>query len=156
MSVDLSDLIAPELVFTGAVAPNKRGLLQQVASVAGAALGLDPAMLATALVEREKLGSTGFGEGVAIPHARIPGLDRIACVVARAAKPVDYGAIDGAPVDIVFALFSPSGAGAAHLKALARVSRLLRDTGLVAKLRGAGSPDAIWALITADEARDAA
>ena len=156
MSIDLSDLIAPELVLTGVVAANTRALLTQVAATAGAALSLEPAALADALIAREKLGSTGFGGGAAIPHARVAGLARIACVVVRTAKPVDYGAIDGAPVDIVFALFSPPEAGAAHLKALARVSRLLRDRALVDKLRGAGSRDAIWALLTADEARDAA
>ena len=156
MSIDLSDLIAPELVLTGVAAANKRALLQQVAAAAATMLGINPGALGAALVAREKLGSTGFGAGVAIPHARVPGLARITGVVARTAKPVEFDAIDGAPVDIVFALFSPPDAGAEHLKALARVSHKLRDHGFLAKLRGAGSRDAIWALLNADEARDAA
>lgn len=156
MSTDLSDLIAPELVLTGVAAANKRALLQQVAAAAAATLGVNALQLGDALIAREKLGSTGFGAGVAIPHARVAGLDRITGVVARTAKPIDYDAVDGAPVDIVFALFSPPDAGAEHLKALSRVSHTLRDQGLLAKLRGAGSRDAIWALLNADEARDAA
>lgn len=156
MAIDLSDLIAPELVLTGVVAANKRALFAQVAAVAAPVVGQEAGVLAEALGQREKLGSTGFGGGVAIPHARVPGLARITAVVARTAKPVDYAALDGMPVDVVFALFSPPDAGAAHLKALARVSRQLRDRAFVAKLRGAGSRDAIWALLTADEARDAA
>jgi PTS system nitrogen regulatory IIA component len=155
MHIDLSDLIAPELVLKGVLAANKRGLLQQIGAAAGPVLGFDPAILTEALAAREKLGSTGFGGGVAIPHARIPGLGRIAAMVVRTAKPVEFDALDGAPVDILFILFSPPDAGAAHLKALARVSGQLRDQAFVAKLRGAGSPDAIWALLTADEALDA-
>ena len=113
-------------------------------------------MVADALAAREKLGSTAFGGGVAIPHARLAGLDRIVAGAIRLAQPVDFSAVDDVPVDLMLVLFSPPNAGADHLKALARVARLLRDRGLIAKLRGAGSRDAIWALLTSDETRDAA
>jgi PTS system nitrogen regulatory IIA component len=108
------------------------------------------------LGEREKLGSTGFGGGIAIPHGRLDGLKRVCGVFARLSKPVDFAAVDELPVDLVFMLLSPTGAGAEHLKALACVSRKLRDRGFAAKLRGAGSNDAVYALLTGVEARDAA
>ena len=92
---------------------------------------------------------------MAIPHARIAGVPRIAVLVARLAKPIDFAAVDDAPVDIVVAMLSPLDAGAEHLKALARVSRRFRDRAFVDKLRGAGSRDAFYALLTADEAREA-
>ena len=137
-------------------ASTKRGLFGMLAQVAGPRLGVDPAVIAAALSEREKLGSTGLGGGVAIPHGRLAGLTRIYAMVARLPEPINYKAIDGAPVDLVFLLLSPPEAGAEHLKALARVARRFRDRRFVEKLRGAGSPDAIYALMTADEARDAA
>ena len=111
--------------------------------------------VADGLAAREKLGSTGFGGGVAIPHARLPGLARVRGLFLRLAQPIEYKALDDAPVDLVFALLSPPDAGADHLKALAQVSRRLRDIGFVAKLRGAGSTDALYALFAADEARGA-
>lgn len=159
MPVDLSDLLLPELVVTGVPATTRKGLLHHVGVLAGAALSLEPRLIGDALAAREKQGSTGFGGGVAIPHARLPVLDRIVAIVARLAQPIDFGAVDDARVDLVIALLSPERAGAEHLKALARVARTLRDRTLVAKLRGAGSRDAMWALLTADEgsgARDAA
>lgn len=156
MTSDLSDLLSPDLVLVDVAASSKKALFQQLAAVAGPALSLDPATLAAALAERERLGSTGFGGGVAIPHARIPGVERIALMVMRLARPIDFAAVDDEPVDIVVAMFSPPDAGAEHLKALARVSRRFRDAAFVDKLRGAGSRDAFYALLTADEARDAA
>jgi PTS system nitrogen regulatory IIA component len=108
------------------------------------------------LVERERLGSTGFGGGVAIPHGKIDGLDRVIGVFARLSAPVDFQAIDDLPVDLVFLLLSPPDSGVEHLKALARVSRRLRDKAFVAKLRGAGSTDALYALFAQSDARDAA
>ena len=155
MSIDLSDLLTPELVLTGVAAANKKALLHKIAGVAAPELGIDIKRLTSGLAARERLGSTGFGGGVAVPHARIEGLSRITAVVARLAKAIDFGAVDDAPVDIVMALFSPA-AGADHLKALARVSHRLRDPDFVAKLRGAGSRDALYALLIADEVRDAA
>ena len=156
MATDLSDLLVPELIVVGMAAPSKKALLTQLGTLVAPALGVDARIVAEALTSREKDGSTGFGNGVAIPHARLAGLPRIALAVARLAQPIDYGAVDDAPVDVVVAMFSPPQAGGEHLKALARVARRLRDRALVAKLRGAGSTDAIYALLTDHGVRDAA
>jgi PTS system nitrogen regulatory IIA component len=156
MMTDLSDLLLPETVLERLAAANKKSLFQQLAAAAAVAYDLDSSVVAEGLVKREKLGSTGFGSGVATPHARIAGLNHVVGVFARLAQPIDFQAVDDLPVDIVFMLLSPVEAGALHLKALARVSRRLRERGFVDKLRGAGSRDAIYALLTADEARDAA
>ncbi len=159
MAGDLSDLLFPDLVVVGMAASNKKALFQQIGALVAPVLGADAGVIADALAERERLGSTGFGGGVAIPHARIAGLPRIVVLVARLAQPIEFQAVDDLAVDVVVSLLSPADAGADHLKALARVSRKFRDRELVAKLRGAGSRDAIWALLTADEhgtTRDAA
>ncbi|OWK29140.1 PTS sugar transporter subunit IIA [Sphingomonas mucosissima] len=159
MPSDLSDLLHPDLIAVGVSASNKKMLFQQLGALAVATLALDAGKVAGALADREKLGSTGFGGGVALPHARIEGLPRIVIMIARLAQPVEFQAVDDMPVDLVVAILSPVGAGADHLKALARVSNRLRDRGFVAKLRGAGSRDAIYALLTSDDtgnARDAA
>jgi PTS system nitrogen regulatory IIA component len=107
-------------------------------------------------MEREQLGSTGFGQGVAIPHGKIEGLGRIYCLFARLAEPVGYKAIDGRPVDLVFLLLSPPDAGAEHLKALAAISRLTRHAPTLDKMRGARSRDALAAVLMAADERDAA
>jgi PTS system nitrogen regulatory IIA component len=153
---DLSDLLLPETVLERLPVANKKALFQQLATVAAAAYGLDAATIVEVLNAREKLGSTGFGAGVAVPHAKLPGLNHVVGVFAKLAQPIDFQAVDDLSVDIVFLLLSPVDAGATHLRALARVSRRLRERGFVEKLRGAGSPDALYALLTADEARDAA
>lgn len=153
---DMSDLIRPEAVAEGVAAASKKAVLQQIGALAAAAYGVDAKQAADALAAREKLGSTAFGGGTAIPHARIAGIDSPVGVFVRLAQPIDFDAVDGLPVDLVFALFSPIDAGAGHLKALARVSRLLRDTELVEKFHGAGSRDALYVLMMRDEARDAA
>ncbi|MFW2850988.1 PTS sugar transporter subunit IIA [Sphingomonas sp. TX0543] len=155
MTSDLSDLLSHDFILVDVAASGKKALFQHIAAVTGKALALDPVTISAALAEREKLGSTGFGGGVAIPHARIPGIPRIALLVARLAKPIDFAAVDDVPVDIVVAMLSPPNAGAEHLKALARVSRKFRNRAFVDKLRGAGSRDAFYALLTADEAREA-
>ncbi|WP_298671054.1 PTS sugar transporter subunit IIA [uncultured Sphingomonas sp.] len=155
MTSDLSDLLSHDLILVDVVASSKKALFQHIAAVMGEALSLDPAALAAALSERERLGSTGFGGGVAIPHARVSHVPRIAVLIARLAKPIDFAAVDDVPVDIVVAMVSPFDAGAEHLKALARVSRRFRDRAFVEKLRGAGSLDAFYALLAADEAREA-
>lgn len=154
--IDLSDLLAPDAVVAGLTIGNKKALFQQLGTVASRAYGLDGREVADRLTERERLGSTGFGGGVAIPHGKLDGLRTVVGMFARLEKPVDFAAIDELPVDLVFVLLSPTGAGADHLKALARVSRRLRDRGFTAKLRGAGSTDALYALLTGVEARDAA
>lgn len=153
---DLSDLLAPGAILASLTVPNKKALFQQVSALAGRGHGVDPKLVVERLAERERLGSTGFGGGVAIPHGRIEGLDRVVGLFARLAAPIDFNAIDDMPVDLVFALLSPPGSGVEHLKALARVSRRMRDRAFVAKLRGAASEDALFALFASGESRNAA
>ena len=153
---ELSDLLAPEAVVAALAVPNKKALFQQLAAIAAKMVEIDPRVVVERLGDRERLGSTGFGGGVAIPHGKIDGLPRVVGVFARLAQPIDFNAIDDMPVDLVFLLLSPPDAGVEHLKALARVSRRLRDRAFVAKLRGAGSEDALYALFATAETRDAA
>lgn len=126
---------------------NKRALFHGLGQIAGPRLQLDQAELVSALVERERLGPTGFGNGVAIPHGKIAGLKRIYGLVVHLAEPINYKAIDGAPVDLVFLLLSPHDAGADHLKALAAISRVVRHAPTLEKLRGARSRDALTAVL---------
>lgn len=153
---DLSDLIAPEAVLVDLSAGNKKTLFQMLGTAAGDVLGLDPRDVTERLVAREKLGSTGFGGGIAIPHARMEGQPRVRGMFVRLSQAVDFHAVDGLPVDLVTLLVSPVDAGGEHLKALARISRRLRDAGFANKLRGAGSRDAIYAMLSEGGARDAA
>lgn len=127
---------------------SKRQALQVVADAVARNLKLDSGEVLQALLEREKLGSTGVGLGVAVPHAALKGLDRMYGVFVRLETPVDYEAIDDMPVDLVFALLAPEDAGTEHLRALAKVSRLLRQKDLREQLRAIDNPDAIYALLT--------
>lgn len=145
----LGGLISPDAVDARLAVAGKKALFTHFASVAERAHGVDAAMVMERLTERERLGSTGFGKGVAIPHGKIDGLDRIVTMFAKLDPPIDFDAIDDMPVDLVFCLLSPPDAGAAHLKALAQVSRCLRDQDLVAKLRGAGADESVLALLDA-------
>jgi PTS system nitrogen regulatory IIA component len=154
--MQLSEFLDFEAIRVDLAAGNKRQLLNQLAQVAAGRLSIDPSDIADAIADRERLGSTGFGGGVAIPHGKLAGLDRVYALVARLAAPIDYKAIDGAPVDLVFMLLSPPDAGAEHLKALASVSRLIRNAGIVEKLRGARTRDAMAAVLLGAEERDAA
>ena len=154
--MQLSDFLDFEAVRIDLSAGNKRQLLNQLAQIAAARLSLDPSAIADSVAERERLGSTGFGGGVAIPHGKLEKLDRVYALVARLAAPIDYKAVDGQPVDLAFLLLSPPDAGAEHLKALAAVSRLVRHGGIVEKLRGARSRDAMAAVLMGAEERDAA
>jgi nitrogen PTS system EIIA component len=152
---DLSDILRPDAVLTGLAFASKKAGMQQLGGLLGPAAGVEPRLVAERLLERERLGSTGFGNGVAIPHGRLAGINGITGAFVRLSAPVEWQAVDELPVDLVFALLSPEDAGADHLKALARVSRRLRDQRFLAKLRGAGSPDALYALFSTDEARAA-
>ena len=154
--MQLSEFLDFEAVRVELSAGNKRQLLNQLAQIAAARLSLDPSAIADSIAERERLGSTGFGGGVAIPHGKLDKLDRVYALVTRLAAPIDYKAVDGQPVDLVFLLLSPPDAGAEHLKALAAVSRLVRHGGIVEKLRGARSRDALAAVLIGAEERDAA
>ena len=154
--MQLLDFLDFEAIKPALPAGNKRVLLQQLAQLAGQRLDIDPAAVLASVSERERLGSTGFGGGVAIPHGKLDGLDRVYALVARLATPIDYKAIDGGKVDLVFLLLSPPDAGAEHLKALAAVSRLVRHAATIEKLRGARSRDALAAVLIGVEERDAA
>ena len=153
---DLSEILTVEAVESGLSAANKKALFQQLAAAASRLTGVPAKEIVSALNEREKLGSTGFGGGTAIPHGKLAGLDRVFGYFACLSAPVEYQAVDGLPVDMVFLLLSPTDAGADHLKALASVSRAFRDRQVLAKLRGARSKDALFALLAAEEARNAA
>ena len=153
---DLSDILNDRAIDADLVAANKKALFQQLAGAASKQTGLPAKLIAAGLNAREKIGSTGFGGGTAIPHSKIEGLDRVYGYFARLEDSVDFQSVDNMPVDLVFLLLSPPDAGAEHLKALARVSRIFRDAQTVAKLRGARSRDAIYALLAGGEARDAA
>ena len=154
--MQLADFIDFEAIKTALPGGSKRALLQQLANLAGQRCGVEPAAIVAALSEREKLGSTGFGQGVAIPHGKIDGLGRIYGLFARLAEPVDYKAIDGRKVDLVFLLLSPPDAGAEHLRALAAVSRVIREGSTLEKMRGARSRDALAAVLLGADERDAA
>lgn len=154
--MQLSDFLDFDAIKTSLSGGNKRSLLQQLANLAGQRLGVESTGILASITERERLGSTGFGQGVAIPHGKIDGLTQIYCLFVRLAEPVDYKAIDGRPVDLVFLLLSPPDAGAEHLKALAAISRITRHLPTLEKMRGARSRDALAAVLMGADERDAA
>jgi PTS system nitrogen regulatory IIA component len=146
--LEIADLLAgPDAVLACVKASGKKALLAELAAKAAAFYKLDERRLFDRLLERERLGSTGIGGGIAIPHGRMAGLEKPVGLFARLGHPVDFDSIDERPVDTVFLLLAPEGAGADHLKALARVSRLLRDRSLVEKLRATENADALYALL---------
>ena len=146
--MNVSEFLSPQAVFCDVSAPNKKKLLAELATMASSVCGLDAGLIFEALWEREKLGSTGVGQGVAIPHGRMEKLDRIIGVFVQLAVPVPFDSVDDAPVDLVFLLLTPQAAGADHLKALARVSRLLRSHVICEKLRASKDSAALFALLT--------
>jgi PTS system nitrogen regulatory IIA component len=146
--VEIADLLpGPDAVLACVKASGKKALLAELAAKAAQLYKLDERRLFDRLLERERLGSTGIGGGIAIPHGRMAGLPKPVGVFARLGHPVDFDSIDERPVDSVFLLLAPEGAGADHLKALARVSRLLRDRSLVDKLRATDKAEALYALL---------
>ncbi len=153
--MDVGDLLAPQGVVLRGGASSKRQALHAVAEVAAHALGVDEGRVLEALLEREALGSTGLGAGVAVPHARLKDIDRVTAVFLRLDTPVAYEAVDDRPVDLLFALFAPPKDGAEHLRALAAVSRALRSPDLRDQLRRAPTADAIRALFVNNEAQAA-
>ena len=154
--MQLGDFLDFDAITSRLSGGNKKSLLQQLANLAALQLGTSPAEILATVTEREALGSTGFGQGVAIPHGKIDGLTRIYCLFARLSEPIEYKAIDGKPVDLVFLLLSPPDAGAEHLKALASISRVTRDIPTLERLRGARSRDALAAVLMGADERDAA
>jgi PTS system nitrogen regulatory IIA component len=150
------DAIHPDAILPHLRAGNKKQILQELSRKAAEVTGKSEAAIFETLMERERLGSTGIGQGIAIPHGKMEGLDRVYAVFARLEKPVAFEAIDDQPVDLVFLLLAPVDAGADHLKALAKVSRLLRNGGVCDKIRGSSTADAIYALIHDSSERPAA
>ena len=146
--IEMHEMLSRERVVCGLKTKSKRQTLQELAQLAAADAGLDATRLFDALMERERLGTTGVGSGIAIPHAKLGELDRVVGVFARLDRPVDFDSLDDEPVDLVFLLLAPDGSGADHLKALARVARMLRDPGLCDRLRGLKDSDAIFRLLT--------
>ncbi|MBP2291840.1 MULTISPECIES: PTS IIA-like nitrogen regulatory protein PtsN [Azospirillum] len=149
------DLITPHAILPSLKAGSKKQALQDMARKAAELTGQHERAIFDVLLERERLGTTGVGHGIAIPHGKLSNLDRVHGVFARLERPIDFDAIDEQPVDLIFLLLAPDHAGADHLKALARVSRLLRDQSMCEKLRGSDSADAIYALLTQHEASHA-
>jgi PTS system nitrogen regulatory IIA component len=154
--IDLSDLIRPDAVLPSLKAGSKKQVLQALAEKAAVITGRDERTILDLLVQRERLGSTGVGGGVAIPHARLPGIDHIVGMFAHLARPVDFESLDEQPVDLVFLMLAPENAGADHLKALARIARILRDHAVVARLRGSADRTALYAVLTEGAKPDAA
>jgi nitrogen PTS system EIIA component len=143
----LTDLLTPKAVVTSLKATSKKQLLLELSERAAEISGLQAREIFDALLQRERLGSTGIGEGVAIPHGKLGKLKNIFGIFARLERPVDFDALDNAPVDLVFALITPETAGADHLKALACAARMLRDPAMVATIRATRDPGALYSLI---------
>jgi PTS system nitrogen regulatory IIA component len=144
----LDDIIDSQSVLANLKAQNKKQLLQELSQALARRIAVDYRIIFETLLTREKLGSTGIGQGIAIPHGKLASLSRVYGLFARLASPIEFEAVDGQPVDLVFVLLAPEHAGADHLKALARISRLLRDPAVVAKLRGTDTPEGLFAVLT--------
>ena len=153
--MNISDVLAPDAVIAALRVNGKKQLLQELAARAAQQTGIPERKIFESLTERERLGSTGVGQGIAIPHSRLADVKTIIGVFARLENPIDYDAVDKQPVDLVFMLLAPEGAGADHLKALARVSRLLRNQQACEKLRAATKPEALYAILTEPSASGA-
>jgi nitrogen PTS system EIIA component len=152
----LSDLLAPDAVLATLKVNSKKQAIQELAEKAAALAGLPEREIFETLLQRERLGSTGVGNGIAIPHGKLPKIDRLFGLFARLERPIDFDALDSEPVDLVFLLLAPEAAGADHLKALARVARVLRDPQTAAKLRATRDGAALHALLTQPAASNAA
>lgn len=154
--MQLVDIISQDSVIANAKSNSKKQLLQDVAEVASSETGVAPRVIFDLLLQRERLGSTGIGNGVAIPHGKLPGLNQITGVFARLSKPVPFDAMDDEPVDLVFAILAPEGSGADHLKALSRIARIMRNQDTLAALRQTTDRDAIYSLLGNEETANAA
>ncbi len=150
--MNLAEIIDARAVLPHLKAQNKKQLLQELAQAMGSIVAVDHRIIFETLLTREKLGSTGLGQGIAIPHGRLPNIKRVYGLFARLATPVAYDSVDGEPVDLIFVLLSPDQAGADHLTALARISRLLREPDTIKKLRGTDSAEGLYAILTEPKA----
>jgi PTS system nitrogen regulatory IIA component len=147
-----TDLVAPNAVIAALTVTSKKQALQELAAKAAQLTGQNERAVFEVLLQREKLGSTGVGNGIAIPHGKLPKLDRLFGLFGRLDRPIDFEALDGQPVDLVFLLLAPETAGADHLKALARVARLLRDPDVARKLRESRDAEALYAVLMLEHA----
>ena len=145
--MNISELLVPDAVMASLKVQSKKQLLQEVSARAAQIIRIPERKIFETLTERERLGSTGVGQGIAIPHGRLSDITTIAGVFARLESPIDYDAVDKQPVDLVFMLLAPEGAGADHLKALARIARLLRDQDVAKKLRASRDAQAIYSVL---------
>lgn len=152
----LTDLIKPEAIIPSLRANSKKQVLQELSERAARVSGLTPREIFDALLQRERLGSTGTGNGIALPHSKLAKCNAIFGLFARLEKPIEFAATDAAPVDLVFMLIAPESAGADHLKALARIARVLRDPRIATKLRATRDPAALYAVLTQEPASHAA
>ncbi len=144
----LTDILTPQAILPSVKAGSKKQLLQELAAFAASQSGLSESDVYEALLQRERLGSTGIGHGIAIPHGKLPKLNQLFGIFARLEKPLDFEALDGEPVDLIFLLLAPEEAGADHLKALSRVARALRDPAIAQKLRKSHDASALFAMLT--------
>ena len=146
--MDIAKILKPEAVRVLAGMTSKKRLFQDLGEVAAAVYGLTAAVAVDGLLERESLGPTGVGHGIALPHARLEGLDRIVGLFVRLEKPMDFDSVDRQPVDLIFTLFAPKDSGVEHLKALALISRTMRDASVCAKLRANAQATTLYAILT--------
>ena len=154
--MEINDLITAERVVSGLKVTSKKQALQELSKRASEITGEHERVIFDVLMERERLGTTGVGHGIAIPHGKLANLDRLYGLFVRLEQPIDFNSIDEHPVDLIFLLLAPETAGADHLKALARVSRLLRDGDVCEKLRETEEVEALYALLTDGSASRAA
>jgi PTS system nitrogen regulatory IIA component len=154
--MNLTELITPKAMLPSLKVNSKKQALQELSEHAGLLSGLPSREIFDALLQRERLGSTGVGGGIAIPHGKLAKAPSIFGIFARLERPLDFESIDGVPVDLIFLLIAPESAGADHLKALARIARMLRETALTSKLRSTRDPAALYAMLTQEPASRAA
>ena len=154
--MELARILKPEAVKAVGAMSSKKRLFQDLGEVAATVYGINASDAVDALQERESLGPTGVGQGVALPHARLSGLDRVVGTFLRLETPLEFEAVDRQPVDLIFALFAPQDSGVDHLKALALVSRTMRDSTVCAKLRANTDPATLHAVLTEVQATQAA
>jgi PTS system nitrogen regulatory IIA component len=146
--MDIADLLAPEGVIPSLEVQSKKQALLELAARAGSLTGLEARLIFDTLLHRERLGSTGLGRGIAIPHVKLMGLSGIVTIFARLPEPIDFDSHDGEPVDLIFLLLAPEHAGGDHLKALARISRLVREPSMLDGLRSAADEASLWRILT--------
>lgn len=154
--MNLTDLIAQDMIVPSLKANSKKQVIQEMAEKVAPSINLSARTVFDQLLQRERLGSTGIGNGIAIPHARVPGVEKIVGVFARLEKTIDFDAVDDERVDLVFMLLAPEGEGADHLKALAQIARVLRDTENTSKIRASRDAAAIYAILSTPAASNAA